>query len=914
MLDAGASPRLLSGDIREPLASTFSLFLLQVLVILTFSRVVSELCRLIKQPGVVGEMVAGILLGPTALGKIPGWKAVLFPASSLDTLSTVASFGLCFFMLAVGMEMDIPNVTKNWRVAFALSFAGLAVPCAASYGLAVLFAQPAFSSASVGVLGLFLTVALGIISLPVLARILKERKVDTRLQELALSVAVVEDILAYILLAIVTVLVKPSVGSDSIGIIVGATVAECLFVFVVLQSAVKAIVERSHVLGKSLDSGTFLFLCVCLLVCCLLTNVIGLSFMIGAFQMGMIIPRASGLAHQIQEKVEFFATTVLMPIYFAVSGLKTDFSKIDSAESWGLAILLIVVAIGSKYVSVYAACRAVAIPPIMSKVVSALMTCKGLIALVVLNVGLDAKAITQKFFSILVLMVLVATVGTVPLVNFLDPPSNKEASDREMAAYARALDGPAAGAGGSEGAPPEPAAAALRASTPLIGGAREGGLNRRFGRAARGMSLAGPEELLRARSPSVFAADEGGPEGAAAAAAAAAAEGAIVWATAPPASPTFTGIARAPSMDKRSRASSVTGAGGGGGGSGSATPALPSAGGAPPAGGKAATPLLLPAAAAHAGGAAPPLPGFSLQGEAAPSRGEPPAAPSPPRSPAPRAAAAPPPRRFRILAAFTEPSSVASLAALGDLFAPLPEAGQPHHGGASLAVHWLQGNLDMASSLISGEGLEVLDKERHEALYRQLSGCAAARTAVPPEAGEGGEPAAGEPLPHLALGPASPAAEGAHVLLEVGSGAPAAPLSPMTSLTPVPEEAPAAPEDGAQAGEAAAAAVVSVEAAPAAAATPPRSVEAHSAARTPEHAAAPRAALAGQNGSALAFVASISGSPWQDAQAAAAREGAHLLLCTSRFPVLSQGAIEVTSLVLAQVAKDMKSAWTACVA
>ena len=893
-----AVPRSLSGDIREPLASTFTLFLLQVLVILLFSRLISDICKLAKQPTVVGEMIAGILLGPTALGKIPGWTSTLFPSFSLDTLSIVASFGLCFFMLSVGMEMDIPSVTRNWRQCLLLAMLGLLGPAAASYGLAVLFSAPAYSSANVGVLGLFLTCCLGIISLPVLARILKERQVDVRLQELVLSVAVVEDIFAYILLAIVTVLMKPSVGSDSIGIIVGATVAESLLVFIPLRAAVDVIVARAQALNKQLDAGTFLFLIVCLIICSLLTNIIGLSFMIGAFQMGMIIPRTSGLAHQISEKVEFFSTTVLMPIYFATSGLKTDFSKINTAMSWGLTILLVVSALLSKGLSVYVGCHIVSVPPLMSRVVSALMTCKGLIALVVINVGLDAKAITQEFFSILVLMVIVCTVGTTPLVSLMDWLSKKEDTEREMAAYSKVLEErerqeqgklppPIASTGGSGAVPSEPA------SVPLMNAHGEARLSRRFGRSTRGMSLAGsmlPEELLRMKAQSAPL-DEGGPESAGSAA-----HSTVVWAS----SPAISSIARSTSIDRRSGASSfVGGGGGGGGGSSGGTPEL--AGTA--SGSAITTPLQLPLVAPLSAVSAPPLPGLSLlgaeelhegkageEGAAAPSAEHLHAfMPATPKHPLLLPRAAMPAPRFRISAAFSDPVSVAPLIAVSDLFSPLPEVGQPLHGGASLTAHWLQGNLDMPSALVAGVGLEVLDKERHEDMFNVLSSSVAARTLLPAEtSGPLDPPSLSLEASAATMLASGAAAEGAHVALEVAGGGGAPPL------TPVPEEASVVGED---------------EGVMAAGLPLPAPLSALSSSqRTPEH-----AALQGQHGSAFFFEASLSSGPWQDAQVHAAKEAAQLLLVTSRFPVASQGGLELTSMLIGQVMKDMKSAFKSCV-
>ena len=279
--------RALGGSqLEAPLSDSFTLFLLQVVVILCFCKGISLALARINLPAVVGEMLAGVILGPTVLGRIPGWLPTLFPDSSLSVLSTISTFGLCFFMFSVGLEMDMVKVAKQWRPVTLLTALGVGVPGAASYALALLFLTPAYSSTSLGLLGLFLTCVLGITSLPMLARMLGERELlNSPVGDMVMSVAVLEDIVSYVLLAVLSVLLS---ATSQLGIlwVVLLCIAELLVLYFVARPLIALVVARAEAVHSSqLQPSTFLLLVLILLFFCLFTNIIGLTYVRGAWRL-----------------------------------------------------------------------------------------------------------------------------------------------------------------------------------------------------------------------------------------------------------------------------------------------------------------------------------------------------------------------------------------------------------------------------------------------------------------------------------------------------------------------------------------------------------------------------------------------------------------------------------------------------
>lgn len=337
---------LASASITDPLADTFSLFLLQVVVILCACKLTSAALARANVPAVVGEMVAGVILGPTVLGHIPGWMPMLFPTASLGALSTISTFGLCFFMFSVGLEMDLAKVARHARVSSLLTLCGVGVPAAASYALALLFLKPEYSSTSLGLLGLFLTCVLGITSLPMLARMLGEREMlHSPIGDVVMSVAVLEDIVSYVLLAILIVLLS---ATSQLGIlwVVLLCCAEMLALVFVARPLIRLVVARAEAMHSSkLQPATFLLLSLILLFFCLVTNIIGLTY-VSFVPRGCgpkLVPRAR--QHRLTPKVPHTRARApaspprtrcssLAPSRWASSSPATRRSRSSSAPRW----------------------------------------------------------------------------------------------------------------------------------------------------------------------------------------------------------------------------------------------------------------------------------------------------------------------------------------------------------------------------------------------------------------------------------------------------------------------------------------------------------------------------------------------------------------------------------------------------
>ena len=409
---------LVEGHILE---TPFEMFLVQVVVILGLSKIMTILLKAeyvfcggyrfsFKQPAVVAEMLTGIVLGPTVLGRVDGFSAKLFPSASVTILKVIANFGLCLFMFLVGMELDPAKLKADLRLAAWIGFNRIVVAFAVSFGLAVYFNSSEYTGAKGNFTTLFLFIgsSMGISALPVLARVLSDKKLlNTRLGNITMSIAALDDITGYILIAIVTTLAN---AKDNIAILYTFLIsaAEVLLVVFVLRPIVRLVfVERGEAQGgiKALSGDMFLIIFIILIALSWLTEAIGLSELIGAFQLGLIIPRESKIAERLSEKLEYFVVCVLMPLYFTNSGLRTQFGLVSTGEAVGVVLLLVVVSTVSTTATSIVLFRGIKMPFRMSAVIGVLLSCKGLITLIIVNKGLDLGIITPKFFAILVLYV-----------------------------------------------------------------------------------------------------------------------------------------------------------------------------------------------------------------------------------------------------------------------------------------------------------------------------------------------------------------------------------------------------------------------------------------------------------------------------------------------------------------------------
>lgn len=399
-----------------------SLFVVQAIAIIALARTLGVLAKRIRQPLVIAEVTAGILLGPSLLGLIaPDVLHILFPASSMPSLHLTSQIGLIFFMFLVGLELDPKLLRGHGRSSVIISHTSIFVPFVLGAILA-LYLYPRLSSEEVPFtsFALFLGAAMSITAFPVLARILTERRLmHTPVGAIAITCAAVDDVTAWCILAFVVSIVRATGLLDA-----ALTTILALTYIGVMLLAVRPLLRRIAERGGSRDTlsqnivaGAF----VLLLLSSLATELIGIHALFGAFLLGAIVPREAGFAHAIAEKLEDFVVVLLLPLFFAYSGLRTEIGLLNSPEAWLQCALIILVACAGKYGGSVLAARFVGMKWPEANAVAILMNTRGLMELIVLNIGLDLGVISPALFTMMVLMALVTTYMTTPILHRVYP-------------------------------------------------------------------------------------------------------------------------------------------------------------------------------------------------------------------------------------------------------------------------------------------------------------------------------------------------------------------------------------------------------------------------------------------------------------------------------------------------------------
>jgi|ERR1043165_2837376 Kef-type K+ transport system membrane component KefB len=395
--------------------------LIQIVIILATARAVGWVFRLIHQPQVMGEMVAGILLGPSLLGWLaPGVSAALFPATSLGLLNGVSQIGLVIFMFLVGLEFNPQHLKGKRHTAIVTSHASIIAPFLLGSALA-LYLYPKLSDDSVKFthFALFMGTAMSITAFPVLARILRERNlVRTPLGALAISCAAVDDISAWGILVGVVLLVRSS--SSRLPLWLGLVLA-LIFIGVMLF-VVRRLARRFEFAyrkqGKiTQDNLAFLFLLI--MVSALITELLGLHALIGAFLAGVVMPKAEDFVRALLGKLEYICVVLLLPLFFAFTGLRTSVGLVKGGEMWFFCALIFAVAIVGKFGGATLAACVNGTPLREAAALGVLMNTRGLVELVVLNIGLDIGVLSPALFAMLVLMALFTTFMTTPLLDWM---------------------------------------------------------------------------------------------------------------------------------------------------------------------------------------------------------------------------------------------------------------------------------------------------------------------------------------------------------------------------------------------------------------------------------------------------------------------------------------------------------------
>lgn len=413
-----AGPAQGSDGFLAHLKQPLSLLLLQMIIILAAARGLGAIFRKIGQPRVIGEMVAGILLGPSLLGFLaPGIQASLFPAPSLGSLQLLSQIGVILFMFVVGIELDVEHLRRKADAAVLVSHASIVVPfflgCASAL---LLYRSMAPAGTPFSAFALFLGVAMSITAFPVLARIIDERRMrQSHLGSTAIACAAVDDVTAWCLLAVVVALARANGLGGAAWTILLTLLFIATMLFVVRPRMTRLVREEPE--GQSASMGLLAGVFAFVFASALATEMIGIHALFGAFLAGVCMPPNSALRRFLRERLETFSSVLLLPLFFAFTGLRTEIGLLNDWPSWLACAGIIAVAIAGKLGGSMVAARFTGMSWGDSFTLGALMNTRGLVELIVLNLGYDLKILSPRIFAMLVLMALVTTFMTGPLLH-----------------------------------------------------------------------------------------------------------------------------------------------------------------------------------------------------------------------------------------------------------------------------------------------------------------------------------------------------------------------------------------------------------------------------------------------------------------------------------------------------------------
>ncbi|MBS1589858.1 MAG: cation:proton antiporter [Bacteroidetes bacterium] len=403
--------------LHHPLA----IFLLQLIIIIGMAQLLGWIFRRFGQPSVMGEIIAGILLGPSFLGMIsPHFFKVIFPKESLTHINMLSQIGLVLFMFVIGMELDLRLVKAKIRSAVYISNVSILLP----FSLGVLlsyFLYKKFAPAHIPfyAFALFIGVAMSITAFPVLARIIRERKIATTTYgAIAMTSAAANDITGWCLLAFVIAIVKA--GSITASLFTLFTTAIYVALMLVVVKKLLHRLATIKVETKEMRASTLAVIFSTMLISAYCSEIIGIHALFGAFIAGVVMPEEWSFRQLIIHKIEDVALVLLLPLFFVYTGLRTEIGVLTDPTLWGLCVLVIVIAIVGKLGGGALAARIKGETWLDSIAIGALMNTRGLMELVILNIGFDLGILSPEIFTIFVVMALVTTLLTCPILSLLN--------------------------------------------------------------------------------------------------------------------------------------------------------------------------------------------------------------------------------------------------------------------------------------------------------------------------------------------------------------------------------------------------------------------------------------------------------------------------------------------------------------
>jgi Kef-type K+ transport system membrane component KefB len=428
---AVSTPVSLTSDLSNNLLKQFhhplALLLIQFIVIMVVTRLFGFMVSFIAQPTVVGEILAGIILGPSLLGMLsPDLFATLFPKESLANLHLISQLGLIFFMFVVGMELDFEKIKKQSSASVFISHTSIVFPFFLGVALAY-WLYPLFAPENVSFIpfALFIGIAMSITAFPVLARIIKEKNLtDTRYGAMAITCAAADDITAwYILALIIAFSISGTLSSSFVLLVLIA-----LYVIIMFYIVRPLLAKIGHTQNERLSMNGMSVIVVILLFSSLATEAIGVHALFGAFMAGAMMPSSatSRLKELISPRLEYVSLLVLLPLFFALTGLRSEIGLLNSIDAWLLCGIIILIAVFGKLIGSALASKYMGFNWRDSFALGVLMNTRGLMELVVLNIGYELGILSTELFTMFVVMALATTVMTGPFLNFITKGSKED--------------------------------------------------------------------------------------------------------------------------------------------------------------------------------------------------------------------------------------------------------------------------------------------------------------------------------------------------------------------------------------------------------------------------------------------------------------------------------------------------------
>ncbi len=405
---------------RSDFNKVVAFFFLSVVIVLIFARLFGIAAVKLGQPRVMGEVIAGLVLGPSVLGAIsPNLQAAAFPTDVLPALGVAANLGLIFYMFLVGLEVDREQLRGKAAQAVTISNASVAVPMLLGIAIALPLYKLVGPNKKFVAFAIYMGVAMSITAFPVLARILAERRMLTRpLGALTIACAAIDDITAWFLIALATTIAVSGTLGDVLKTI-GEAVAYVLVMLLLVRRILARMATAFDEVGR-IPGGWFAAIVIGVLLSAFITETINIAFIFGGFVMGLVMPRHARLTEEVTRRIEDLVVTLLLPLFFVYTGLRTNIGLLDRPALWLITLALIAIAIVGKLAGAAIAARVCGFDWRASAMIGTLMNTRGLTELIVLNLALAAGVISNALFAMLVLMAVVTTIMAGPLLKLLD--------------------------------------------------------------------------------------------------------------------------------------------------------------------------------------------------------------------------------------------------------------------------------------------------------------------------------------------------------------------------------------------------------------------------------------------------------------------------------------------------------------